>query len=154
MIDSDVEVNDPEVVMIRNREGDNLIDEIEEESKQSGVKRKRVRIDAPISNPEANGTLTITVHLITTTQTGEQLTKSRKNIIITIEDAGYCIDNIDRVDASNNVLRPLISARNVHGLVVNYFGQGAADTLEKIKEAHDPYLSSKLKINTNPHYLV
>ena len=111
MIDSDVDVNDAEVVMIRNKEGDNLIDEIEEESKQSKVKRKRVRMDAPISNPEANGTLTIQVHLITTTQTGEQLTKSRKNIIITIEDAGYCIDNIDRVDARNNVLRPLIVSK-------------------------------------------
>ena len=37
MIDSDVDVNDPEVDMIRNKEGDNLIDEIVTDLEKSQI---------------------------------------------------------------------------------------------------------------------
>ena len=64
MIDSDVDVDDSVVVMIGIKEAANFADEIEEESKPLPGKRKMGKDeDAPTTDPEVNGTLTIVVHL-------------------------------------------------------------------------------------------
>ena len=98
--------------------------------------------------------MTITVNIIASNAIGDQLVKSRKSVNIIIEDAGYCIDNVDLSDARNNIQRPLITARNVHGLIVNHYGQNAADTLTRITNGREPNLAKALKINSNPLFLV
>ena len=127
-----------------------------EETKSLSAKKKRGKNqDAPSSVlPEKNGSLTITVNLVTSNAIGDQLVKSRKSVNIMIEDAGYYIDNVDLSGARNNIERPLITARYVHGLIVNHFGQNAADTLTRIANGREPNLAKALKINSNPLFLV
>jgi hypothetical protein len=119
----------------------------------SKPKRKRGKDKEPTPAPEANGSLSLTVNIITSTAAGDQLTKSRKNITIMIEDAGCYIENIDLEDARNNIGRPYISACNAHGLVINHLGQRAAETLAKVASGVDPHLFQRLKINSNPEHL-
>jgi hypothetical protein len=117
-------------------------------------KRKRGKDKEPSPAPEANGSLSLTVHIISSTAAGDQLTKSRKSITIVIADAGCYIENIDLEDPRNNTERPYISASNAHGLVINHLGQKAADTLLKVASGNDPHLFQRLKINSNPDHLV
>lgn len=117
-------------------------------------KRRKLRDNQISSVPEANGSLQLIVHIITSTANGDQLTKSRKSITIVIENAGCYVENVDLDDAWNNINRPFISAQNAHGLVISHFGQRAAENLEKIASGIDPHLSQKLKINSNPEYSV
>lgn len=118
------------------------------------TKRKRGKESEPSPIPDNNSSLLITLHIITAAATGEQLTKSRKSITMTIENGGFYIENIDLENAMNNVSRPFISASNAHGLVINHLGQRAAEILSKIASGVDPHLSQKLKTNSNPEYLV
>lgn len=156
MSDSDAEVDDGEVVMINSdrHAAGRFESELELELKQKPLKRKRGKIEDASCDPDVNGTLTIVVHLITSTAAGDQLTKSRKSLSIKIEDSGVYIENIDLSNARNNIQRPYITARNAHSLLVNHFGQIAAETLSKITDSCDPYLPQKLKLNSNPTFLV
>ena len=141
-VEIDVEIDDGLAVVIGN------------DKDASKPKRKRFRGNQLSSVPEVNGSLQLTVHIITSTGNGDQLTKSRKSISIIIENAGCYLQNVDLDDARNNVDRPFISAQNAHGLVINHLGQRAAENLEKIASGVDPNLSQKLKINSNPEYSV
>ena len=137
----DVELNYDEVVMI--------------EPTPRKRKRGKSKVPAvPSAVPDVDGTLTVVVHLITLTASGDQLTKSKKNVPIEIKNAARIVQNVDLTDARNNVNRPYISARVAHSLVVNHFGASAVETLNDIALSHDPNLSTRLKINTNPKYLV
>lgn len=157
MSDSDVEADDNDVIIVRNdiMPAAEFRNDLEGALIQIPLKRKRGNSEKRIpTNPDVNGILTIIVHLITSTSAGDQLTKSRKSLQIVIQDAAVYIQNVNLLDARKNVLKPCITSRNAHGIVVNHFGQHAAETLSKIANAYDPYLSQKLKINSNPEYLV
>lgn len=156
MIDSDVEADDGVVVLIRNEPDavDGVVNDLSGEFNPAPLKRKRGKHKETPCDPDVNGKLTIVVHLITTTSAGDQLTRSRKNISIEIEEAACYIENIDLSDARNNISRPYITARSAHGLIINHFGQYAAETLTSISDSFDPYLAQKLKINSNPKFLV
>ena len=156
---ADVEVDDDEAVMINSdlHAAGRFESDLELERKpkrRRGKSEKIEKIEDVSCDPDANGALTIVVHLITNTAAGDQLTRSRKSLSIKIEDSAVYIENVDPSNARNNIRRPYITARNVHSLLVNHFGQSAADTLSKIAESYDPYLSTKLKINSNAKHLV
>ena len=147
MSDIDVEIDDGVTLVIGNDNNGSKAKRRRGKDKEGEDKEESI-------GPETNGLLTITLHIITSTSTGDQLTKSRKSITIVIEDAGFYIDNIDLDDALNNVERPYMSARNAHGLVINHLGQKAAQTLLMVASGEDPKLYQKIKIHSNPEHLV
>jgi hypothetical protein len=114
------------------------------------LKRKRVKNKESMSVPEVDGTLTIVVHMITTTASGDFLTKSRKSYTFRIENAAVYVNNIDILDATKNTTSPSISASTAHGLVINHFGQMASDLLRRLSSGNEPYLVQRLKANSNP----
>lgn len=126
MIDSDVEIDHDYVV------AEKIDDPV--------VIQKRGKRKLNSCDPDVAGVLNIIVHLITSTSTGDQLTKSRKSIPILIEKGELYVENIDLLNARSNINRPYISARIAHGLIVNHFGQYAADTLTEVSNAYDPHL--------------
>lgn len=157
MSDSDVEADDNDVIMIRNdvMPATDFTNDLEGALIPIPLKQKRGNSEKMIPTyPEVNSILTIIVHLITSTSDGDQLTKSRKSLQIVIQDAAFYIQNIDLLEARKNVLKPYTTSRNVPELVVSHFGQHAAETFSKIANAYDPYLSQKLKIISNPEFLV
>lgn len=113
------------------------------------LKRKRVKNNDPPSIPEVDGLLTIIVHIITTTASGDLLTKSRKSYSFKVESAAHYVNNIDHFVATKNVAVPTTLASTVHGLLINHFGQNASDLLVRLGSGHEPYLIQKLKANSN-----
>jgi hypothetical protein len=116
------------------------------------LKKKRSRSKDPPSVPDTNGTLTIVVHIITTTAAGDFLTKSRKNYSFKTENAAAYLDNVDYNDATKNIALPTITGSTAHDLVINHFGQNAnaANLLRRISSGNEPHLVQKLKASSNP----
>ena len=89
MIDSDVEIDHDYVV------AEKIDDPV--------VIQKRGKRKLNSCDPDVAGVLDIIVHLITSTSTGDQLTKSRKSIPILIEKGELYVENIDLLNARNNI---------------------------------------------------
>ena len=86
------------------------------------VKKKRPR---PLESPPEDGSLFITVFSIVLRGGSDTFTKSRFSREIVIPVAQKFI-------TSPNTVEPIISSGTIHGLIVDYFGSLADETIAKI----------------------
>lgn len=156
MADADVDIDDKDdndVVMLRNdrKRAVNTTNDLDEGLGTLPIKRQKKKSNEAPNISEVNGTLTIVVHIITTTAAGDQLAKSRKNTTISVEEAAFYIENIDLLEKHPEALHHSQDSTQPPG---EFLLQSADETLTAISVAHDPFLSQKLKINSNPKFLV
>ena len=130
---------------------ENLVDE---EVVVIAPRKRKQRSGEDVATPPTDGDLHITVHIISVNATSTAFSKTKRNISFTMSNAGESLENIDYINAMNNIALPTIRAEEIHKMVINYFGGVARDNLEKIRAGNEPRLLNKLLNTTNPDYNV
>lgn len=118
------------------------------------IQTKKIKRGAVELIPPNDGTLTITVHIISVNSAASSFSKTKRNISFEVPNSARFLSNFDIEDPYKNLEHPSISATMVHEMVINYFGETASNFLEKVKSGDEPRLLNKAQNTTNPEYSV
>jgi hypothetical protein len=118
---------------------------------------KKSRPEIPRPEPEkppTDGTLTVTVYVITKNHTNTAITKSKRFMSFDVEEAAHSITGFDRDDHQKNTRMACIHAGQIHSLVIGHFGRLAREVIDRVAGGNEPRLLTSCQNTNSPNYSV
>lgn len=120
---------------------------------------KKSRNDPDIPRPEpekppTDGTLTVTVFIISKNHANTAFSKSKRFISFVVEKAAHEISDFDRDDHLKNSCMARIRADRIQSLVIGHFGRLAREVIDRVAGGNEPRLLNSCQNTNSPNYSV